>query len=65
MEWVSDIINALGGGPGAVGLVAMGVAIWRLWNRNDTLTDRIIDMGAKQTEAMNALSREIEKATER
>ena len=61
MDW-PELIKALGGGPLAVGVVAMAVVIWRLMKRNDEMVDKIIEMGARQTEALNGLARQIENA---
>lgn len=60
-----ELFNALGGGPLAVAFVGLAFLYWRLLNRNDKLVDTIIDMGDRQTEAMNNLAREIEKATDK
>ena len=60
-----EVVNALGGGPLAIGLVALGFLYWRALSRIDALTDRIISMSATQSEAMNQLARQIEKATDK
>ena len=44
----------------AVGVVVMAFAIWRLLKRNDNLMDKVIDMGERQTEALNGLAQQVE-----
>ncbi|MBM61955.1 MAG: hypothetical protein CL484_03265 [Acidobacteria bacterium] len=60
MEW-SEVIAALGGGVPAV--VIIGLAIWGRGRekRADELVDKMIEMGVNTTNAMNELSRSIER----
>lgn len=59
MDW-QELLTALGGGPLAVAALGLAFVIWRLMQRNDALVDRMLDMSAKQTEALNALAKQIE-----
>lgn len=60
MEW-SEILNALGGGVPAV--IIVGLAFWGRGRekRADDLVDKMIEMGINTTNAMNELSRSIER----
>ncbi|MFG6637184.1 hypothetical protein ACGYJ8_14590 [Sulfitobacter sp. 1A12126] len=57
MDW-SEFLQALGGGPLAVGLLALGFVTWRVlnWNREDAKEHNatIVKMQREVTEAMHA-----------
>ena len=64
---VSELLNALGGGPGAVAILGMGAAVFLLYRRNNQLqdarisdlqmyTERTQQMSHQNVEAMSAFS---------
>lgn len=60
MDW-TVFLDALGGGASAV--MILGLAVWGRGRekRADDLVDKMIEMGSSTTEAMNELSRQIER----
>lgn len=60
MEQLPGLIDQLGGGPLAVAFAGLGFMYYRSVKRNDELVDRIIDLSAKGSDAMNELARNIE-----
>ncbi len=64
MTWeaVEKLVLLLGGGPSALALIGLSWLYWKKSQRVDHLTDRLFDMSKEQTEAMNELARQIERA---
>lgn len=60
-----QIVAELGGGPGALIIVGLGIFGWRKDRRADQLTDKFISAIHSQNEAMNNLAREIERANQK
>ena len=60
MDW-GEVLNALGGGASSI--MILGLAIWGRGRekRADELVNKMIEMGINTTQAMNELSRSIER----
>lgn len=60
MDW-SQFIDALGGGPMAVVAIALAFAFWRERGRNDALTDKLFNVSMATKDALNELTRALER----
>jgi hypothetical protein len=64
LDWLT-VLDALGGGASAV--MILGLALWGKGRekRTDALVDKLMDMSVQTTDAMNELSRSIERGSAR